>query len=59
MNIIGYYKHLNLVEKDGLYLVVNRQDKKVLFNGSEESANKYFIMLVAGFIDETFNKIES
>lgn len=30
MNIIGYYKDWNLVERDGDYLVVNRPDRKVL-----------------------------
>lgn len=52
MNIIGYYKDWTLVEKDGDYLVINRPDKKILYKGSEDQASRYFIMLVADFIDE-------
>lgn len=52
MNIIGFYKDWNLVEKEGTYYVVNRQDKKILTKGTEKQASKYFIMLAAGFINE-------
>ena len=52
MNIIGYYKKWNLVEKDGGYLVVDREKREILLRGTEEECSKMFIMLVAGFINE-------
>ena len=52
MNIIGFYKDWTLVDKEGTYYVVNRRDKKILFEGTEDLASKTFIMLVANFITE-------
>ena len=52
MNIIGYYKKWNLVEKDGVYLVVDREKREILLRGTEEECSKMFVMLVAGFINE-------
>ena len=52
MRIIGFYKDLTLVEKEENYYVVNKCDKKILFKGDEDQASKYFIMLVANFINE-------
>ena len=51
-NIIGYYKNWTLVEQNGLFYVVNQPERKVLFKGDEEGANKMFVMLIANFIDE-------
>lgn len=58
MNIIGFYKNYRLVEQDGKYLVVNKQERRVVFAGDEETASKLFIMLAAEFIDEKFMKVE-
>ena len=56
MKIIGFYKDYTLVECGGVYSVVDmtdRRNKKILFKSlTEEGASKYFIMLVAGFINE-------
>lgn len=54
MNIIGFYSVLNiaLAEKDGKFLVVDRQDKKVLYAGDHETALKTFVMIMAGFIEK-------
>lgn len=52
MNIIGYYKKLNLVEKDGVYLLVDRENREILLRGTEDECTKMFVMLVAGFINE-------
>ena len=54
MSIIVYYKQWALLEKDGEYLVIDKPDKKILYIGPEEHATKIFVMLIAGFIDETF-----
>ena len=51
-NIIGYYKNWILVEQDGMFYVTARQERKVLFKGDEEGANKVFVMLIANFINE-------
>lgn len=50
--IIGFYKNYTLVEQDGSYYVVNRQERKVLFKGSDGEATRIFVMLCANFIDE-------
>lgn len=52
MNIIGFYKNLLLVKRDGSYFVVDREKRKILFKGTEEECSKTFIMLAAGFINE-------
>ena len=52
-NIIGYYKHWLLVERDGFYYVVRRRER-ILYKGDEEGATKAFVMLVAGFITEEY-----
>ena len=52
MNIVGFYKKLRLVERDGLYFVVNGEKRKILFKGSEEECSKMFVMLIADFINE-------
>ena len=56
MNILGWHKKSNmiLIEKDGTYLVVDKQEKKILYQGDEETCNKLFIMIVAGFIEKEF-----
>ena len=53
MNILGWHKKSNivLIEKDDTYLVVDKQEKKILYQGDEETCNKLFIMMVAGFIE--------
>jgi hypothetical protein len=59
MNIIGFYKNWSLVEKNGMFYVVARQERKVLFTGTEGDACKTFILLVANFINEDLTtKIE-
>ena len=58
-NIIGFYKNWSLVEQDGRFYVVDRQERKVLCRGTEEIAHKAFVMLVANFIDNNLAKIES
>lgn len=57
MHIIGFYKDLTLVEKEENYYVVNKHDKKILFKGDEDQASKYFIMLVAKFINEDGTRV--
>ena len=57
MHIIGFYKDLTLVEKEKNYYVVNKRDKKILFKGDEDQASKYFIMLVANFINENGTRV--
>ena len=52
MKIIGFYKNWSLVNKEGVFYVVNRTEKKVLFKGTEDEASKIFIMLAANFINE-------
>lgn len=52
MNIVGFYKKLRLVERDGLYFVVNGEKRKILFKGTEEECSKMFVMLIADFINE-------
>ena len=52
MKIIGYYKDLTFLERDGSYLVVDKSARKILFKGTEEEASKVFIMLCANFINE-------
>lgn len=52
INIKGYYEQYLLVEQNDLYLVVNRQEKKVVFRGDEQNASKLFLMLAANFINE-------
>ena len=57
MNILGWHKKSNvtLIEKDDEYLVVvDKQEKKILYQGDEETCNKLFIMIVAGFIEKEF-----
>ena len=53
MNILGWHKKSNvtLIEKDDTYFVVDKQEKKILYQGDEETCNKLFIMMVAGFIE--------
>ena len=53
MNILGWHKKSNiiLIEKDGTYLVVDKQEKKILYQGDEETCNKLFIMMIIGFIE--------
>ena len=58
-NIIGFYKNWVLVEQNDKFYVVNRAERKVLFRGAEEEAHKNFVMLVANFINEDLQKIES
>lgn len=57
MKIIAFYKDLCLVEKDGVYAVVqknNEPGKRILFHSrTEEESSKAFIMMVAGFINES------
>ena len=57
MHIISFYKDLTLVEKEKNYYVVNKRDKKILFKGDEDQASKYFIMLVANFINENGTRV--
>ena len=57
MHIIGFYKDLTLVEKEKNYYVVNKRDEKILFKGDEDQASKYFIMLVANFINENGTRV--
>ena len=54
MNILGFYKKTNLllVEKDGVYFVVDRQDKTILYQGDEEECTKVFVMMLTEFIDK-------
>ena len=53
MNILGWHKKSNvtLIEKDDTYFVIDKQEKKILYQGDEETWNKLFIMMVAGFIE--------
>ena len=53
MNILGWHKKSNmvLIEKDDTYLVVDKQEKKILYQGDEETCNKLFIMMIVGFIE--------
>ena len=53
MNILGWHKKSNvtLIEKDDTYFVIDKQEKKILYQGDEETCNKLFIMMVAGFIE--------
>lgn len=44
MNIIGYYKIWTLVEREGIYYVVDRRSKQILFKSEdEETATKVFV----------------
>ena len=44
MNIIGYYKFWTLVEREGIYYVVDRRSKQILFKSEdEETATKVFV----------------
>ena len=56
MNILGWHKKSNvtLIEKDDTYFVIDKQEKKILYQGDEETCNKLFIMMVAGFIEKEF-----
>ena len=53
MNILGWHKKSNvtLIEKDDEYLVIDKQEKKILYQGDEETCNKLFIVMVARFIE--------
>ena len=53
MNILGWHKKSNitLIEKDDEYLVVDKREKKILYQGDEETCNKIFIIMVARFIE--------
>ena len=57
MRILGFYKDLTLSKKEENYYVVNTRDKKILFKGDEDQASKYFIMLVANFINENRTRV--
>ena len=57
MCILGFYKDLTLSKKEENYYVVNTRDKKILFKGDEDQASKYFIMLVANFINENGTRV--
>lgn len=50
--IRGFYDNYMLVEHNGTYYVTKRQEREVLFKGSEEEATKLFVMLIAGYVDE-------
>lgn len=54
MNILGFYKKQELVlgEQDGIYFVVDKQNKEILCQGDEEKCTKVFVMMVAGFIEK-------
>ena len=57
MDIIAFYKPLNITlvkNEHGVYFVVKRHEGKtpeILYKGDEETCNKAFIMLAAGFIN--------
>lgn len=57
MDIIAFYKPLNITlakNEHGVHFVVKRREGKtpeILYKGDEETCNKAFIMLVAGFIN--------
>lgn len=46
MNIISFYKNWRLVELDGLYYVVNKTGKEIVFKGTEEKATECFCGLI-------------
>lgn len=47
MNIIGYYKIWTLVEREGIYYVVDRRSKQILFKSEdEETATKVFVNMI-------------
>ena len=47
MNIIGYYKIWTLVEREGIYYVVDRRSKQILFKSEdEETATKVFVSTI-------------
>ena len=52
MGTIAFYKKWVITDHNDSYVVVDRQERKILFTGTEEECSKYFIMLVAGFINE-------
>lgn len=54
MDMIAFYDKLNiaLVEKNGMYFVVDRKEKTILYQGDEETCTKAFVMLMAGFIEK-------
>ena len=56
MNILGMYKELNLVKKDHTCYVVDRQERKILYHGDEESCTRVFITMIAGFIEKDFTE---
>lgn len=57
MNIIGFYKDWNLVERDEFYWVVDRPNKQILFKSEdEETATKMFVKTI---IDLHINNEES
>lgn len=57
MNIIGYYKIWTLVEREGIYYVVDRRSKQILFKSEdEETATKMFVKTI---IDLHINNEES
>lgn len=54
MDMIAFYDKLNiaLVEKNGMYFVVDRKEKTILYHGDEETCTKAFVMLMVGFIEK-------
>lgn len=47
MNIIGYYKIWTLVEREGIYYVVDRRSKQILCKSEdEELATKVFVSTI-------------
>lgn len=50
--IIGFYKNWRLVEKNGIYYVIDIDTKEILYRGSEEISSKLFIMLAANYIQK-------
>ena len=57
MKIIGFYKNWSLVDKEGVFYVVDATGKNVLFKGTEDAASKVFIMLSANFINEEGKRV--
>lgn len=54
--ILGFYKNYMLVKGDNLCFVTNRTERKIIFQGDEESASKFFTMLIANFINEKLER---
>ena len=50
--ILGFYEKFMIVERGEICFVTNRSERKILFKGSKEEAKKYFVMIIANFINE-------